>query len=258
LSAVIGLVAGQARAETITLTIVANGTTITISNMPEPGGTPAALINPPTSDTGLSINTGNLNAALTAAGSNYQFNDLGVTSNWPGHTDATGAFLKTTGTIFLPAGLAPDATALTIMVTEDGFKNPVGNNGTLTVTANANYAGAPSGSSQFTQGSYNSTTLDSPLPSGLLLSSGVMTNNPRALETTSIGATAAPFTLNNSLAFSLGLNSTSNSVDGFSTTAQVNAQAIPEPASVVMMLTGMPLPLVVVGLLRRRRRRAVA
>jgi hypothetical protein len=29
--------------------------------------------------------------------------------------------------------------------------------------------------------------------------------------------------------------------------------AIPEPASLVMMLTGMPLPLVVLGLLRRRR-----
>jgi hypothetical protein len=30
--------------------------------------------------------------------------------------------------------------------------------------------------------------------------------------------------------------------------------SVPEPASVVMFLTGMPLPLVVVGLLRRRRR----
>jgi hypothetical protein len=29
--------------------------------------------------------------------------------------------------------------------------------------------------------------------------------------------------------------------------------SIPEPASLVMMLTGMPLPLVVLGLLRRRR-----
>jgi hypothetical protein len=36
-------------------------------------------------------------------------------------------------------------------------------------------------------------------------------------------------------------------------TNKVTVTGIPEPASVVMMLTGMPLPLVVLGLLRRRR-----
>ena len=39
----------------------------------------------------------------------------------------------------------------------------------------------------------------------------------------------------------------------FSVAARFNANAVPEPASIIMMLTGMPLPLVVMGLLRRRR-----
>ena len=41
--------------------------------------------------------------------------------------------------------------------------------------------------------------------------------------------------------------------DGFNTQATVTATTIPEPASMVMFMTGMPLPLVLVGLLRRRR-----
>jgi hypothetical protein len=36
-------------------------------------------------------------------------------------------------------------------------------------------------------------------------------------------------------------------------TSEFHSTAVPEPASVVLMLTGMPLPLVVLGMLRRRR-----
>jgi hypothetical protein len=255
-SALVGLMATEARAETITMTIVANGTTITITNQPIPTGSPVALVNPPTSSQLLSIDTGTLNTLLAGAGSHYQFTDLGVASNWAGTTGPAGAFLKTTGTITLAAGQTPDATPLSVRVTEDGFTAPVGPNGVLTVTANANYAGAPAGSNQFSQGSYNTTTLNAPLPSGNLVSSGVVTNNPRAMETVSIGTTTTGFTLDNFLTFNLLTNPTSNAADGFAVTAQVNAGVVPEPASLVLMLTSMPLPLVVVGLLRRRRRAA--
>jgi len=248
-SAFVGLMAAQAQAETITMTIVANGTTIVISGPP---GTPAALVTSSSSDS-LQINIANLNTALAGAGSHYQFSELGVTSNWPGQTGPTGAFLTTGGTIFLAAGATPDATPLTIRVTEDGFQAPVGSNGILTVTANANFAGAPAGSTQTSAGSYNAVTLNSPLPTGTLISTGVTTNNPRAMETTSIGSTTTGFSLDNNLAFNLLANPTSVSKDTFGVTAQVNASAVPEPASVVLMLTSLPLPLVVVGWMRRRR-----
>jgi hypothetical protein len=242
--------ASEARAELITLTIVANGTPIVITNAPIPTGTPASLVNPPTSAQGLSINTGNLNLALAGVGSNYQFTELGVTSNWSGTTDSTGAFLKVGGTVFLAPGLAPDATSLTISVTEDGFTAPVGSGAVLTVTANSNFAGAPAGSTQGANtGSYNATDLNV----GDLVSSGVTTNNPSASMSMGIGSTATGFSLDNSLSISLLSNAGSNSADTFAVTAQVTA-AVPEPASMVVMLTGMPLPLAVVGLLLRRRR----
>lgn len=248
-SAFVGLMAAQAQAETITMTIVANGTTIVISGPP---GTPAALVTSSSSDS-LQINTANLNTALAGAGSHYQFSELGVTSNWPGQTGPTGAFLTTGGTIFLAAGATPDATPLTIRVTEDGFQAPVGPNGTLLVTANANYAGAPAGSTQTSSGSYNATVLNSPLPAGVLTSSGVATNNPSGRESVGIGTTTTGFTLDNNLAFNLLANATSTAADTFAVTAQVNAGTVPEPASVVLMLTSLPLPLVVVGWMRRRR-----
>ena len=50
----------------------------------------------------------------------------------------------------------------------------------------------------------------------------------------------------------------SSPTDGFTGSVRVTGTAVPEPASMVMFMTGMPLPLVLVGLLRRRRRAAVA
>jgi hypothetical protein len=249
LGALVGLMANESRAETITLTITANGTPFVITNIPIPTGAPAALVNPPTSAQSLSINTGNLNAVLAGV-SNYQFTELGVTSNWSGTSDA-GAFLKIGGTLVLPAGLAPDAVPITISATEDGFALPIGNGGVLMTTANANYAGAAVGSNQTANtGSFNATNLStSDLPFT------AANPNPGAMATTGIGSVAAGFSLDTSVSLSLvAASAGSNAADTFAVTATVTATAIPEPASMVVMLTGMPLPLAVVGLLRRRRR----
>lgn len=248
MSALVGLMTDGARAETITLTITANGVPIVISGPP---GSPASLVTSSTSQS-LQINTANLNTALTAAGSHYQFSDLGVVSNWPGTSGTTGAFLKTAGTLILGAGLTPDATPLTIVVTEDGFTAPIGSNARLTVTSNANYAGAPAGSTQTNTGSYNAVLLNSPLPTGVLTSTGTNTNNPSGNASVGIGTTTTGFTLDNRLAFSLLSNPSSNAADAFAITAQV--QSVPEPESLALILTGMPVTLVVMGLLRRRRR----
>lgn len=249
MSALVGLMTHGARAETITMTITANGVPIVISGPP---GSPASLVTSSTSQS-LQINTANLNTALTAAGSHYQFSDLGVVSNWPGTSSTTGAFLKTAGTLILGAGLTPDATPLTIVVTEDGFTAPIGSNARLTVTSNANYAGAPAGSTQTNTGSYNAVLLNSPLPTGVLTSTGTNTNNPSGNASVGIGTSTTGFTLDNRLAFSLLSNPSSNAADAFAITAQVQT-AVPEPESLALILTGMPVTLVVMGLLRRRRR----
>jgi hypothetical protein len=241
----IGLIAGQARAETITLTIVIPGHTITISGPP---GTPASLVTSSDSNS-LQINTANLNKLLATDGSAYQFGSLGVTSNWAGTNGPNGAYLQTAGGIFIPTSMTGGSTSLVMTATEDGFTAPIGSNGDLKVTANANYASAPSGSTQMSQGSYNAVL--SPLET--LTSSGLSTNNPSSTDHTPIGTTTTGFSLDNHLTFGLIPNTSANAADGFTVTAQVTA-VVPEPASIVMFLTGMPLPLVVVGLLRRRRR----
>jgi len=249
LSALIGLIAGQARAETITLTITIPGHTITISGPP---GTPASLVTSSTSDS-LQINTANLNKLLSTDGSAYQFDSLGVTSNWSGTTGADGAFLSTTGSINIPTSLAGGATSLSIMVTEDGFTAPVGSNGNLAVTHAAQYVDAATGSTQMSQGSYNAVLGAAVTQTSTGLSTNPGTPYPVPPDNTAIGSTTTGFSLNNSLVFGIIPNTATKASDGFSVTAQVTA-VVPEPASMVMFLTGMPLPLVVVGLLRRRRR----
>jgi hypothetical protein len=62
----------------------------------------------------------------------------------------------------------------------------------------------------------------------------------------------AGYTLANSDVLSMK-GSSLGATDQFTVASRFTARAIPEPASLVMMLTGMPLPLVVLGLLRRRR-----
>lgn len=248
LGALVGLMANESRAETITLTITANGTPFVITNIPIPTGAPAALVNPPTSAQSLSVNTGNLNAVLAGV-SNYQFTELGVTSNWSG-TSNPGAFLTISGTVVLPAGLAPDAVPITISATEDGFTLPIGPNGTLMTLANSTYAGAAAGSNQTANtGSFNGmnvTTADMPFVAA--------TPNTAVRNSGSVGSVAAGFSLDTSVSVNLvAASASSGAADSFAVAATVTA-AIPEPASMVVMLTGMPLPLAVLGLLRRRRR----
>lgn len=48
-------------------------------------------------------------------------------------------------------------------------------------------------------------------------------------------------------------SSTAPAHDNFQGSVTISATPVPEPASLVMLVTGMPLPLVVLGLLRRRR-----
>ncbi len=46
------------------------------------------------------------------------------------------------------------------------------------------------------------------------------------------------------------------SAAGVTGTTTVTASGVPEPATVVMVLTGLPVPLVLMGMLRRRKAKA--
>jgi hypothetical protein len=239
LAALMGLMAREGRAETIVMTIVTNGHTIPITG---------ALVSSQTS-TSFQVNTTALNAVLVADGSAYQFSALGAASDWPGVQSNQGGSLTTSGGLNVLTSGGGVTGSLLITTTEDGFTAPVGPGGTLNSTMTANFLNVPGGGTETYQSSYNGSA--QPTPPLSATSSGTTANNYSPAAANGIGAVASGYTLDNELTFNLSQNTSAQAQDGFSGGAQVTV--IPEPASIVMMLTGMPLPLVVMGLLRRRR-----
>jgi len=231
LAALMGLSAPEARAGNVTLTLTWSGGT----TGPIDFTSPFAQLGS-TADS-LTIDTSVLNAFLAGNGSDYMFSDLGASSNNPG--DPSGAVLRETGTGIL-SGAGGD-TSITILATQTGFMSPSGA-GTLFSASSANFTSTTTGS-QTSSGSLDATntpTLTYAVPGGFNTNSTGATGNP------------AGYMLDATSTINLGGAATGAS-DQMTNKVTFSAAAIPEPASLIMMLTGMPLPLVVLGLLRRRR-----
>jgi len=231
LAALIGLSASEARAGNVSLTLTWTGGTTGAIDFTSPFAQLGS-----TADS-LTINTQVLNAFLAGNGSNLSFSDLGADSNNPG--SSVGAVLRETGNVIISG--AGGSNTISIVASQDTFTSPSGS-GTLTQASSANFTGTLL-STQDSSVSLDSTTTSAPTYTG-----------PGGFDMHSVGATGNPagYTLTASSDITLsGL--LTNSSDQFSNKAVFTTAAIPEPASIIMMLTGMPLPLVVLGLLRRRR-----
>lgn len=223
-----------ARAETISITIVANGFTIPIDPLTT-GGTPKFYGN---------VDLATLNTLLAADGSAYQFSALGGSSNWSGA--ASGGTLTLNGGLSIPAGMT-GSTSLSITETESGFIIPSGPSGTLASSSTGNFNDAGPGNSHSASSQFNALP---PTSTYLVASKSTGPDFEGAGASIPLASFATPFTLTNTISFSLTPNSATTPTDGFSVTAK--ATAIPEPASVVTMLIGLPLPLVGLAWLRRR------
>jgi hypothetical protein len=226
-----------ARGESIDITIVANGTPIPV---PPPTGASSQTFG--TTDLTL------LNAELVAAGSAYQFQGLDGSSNWSGAPG--GGTLSLGGIISIPVGTpSTTSTSLTITETETGFISPSGFSGTLTSSSGGSYSFAGPPNFQTANSSFNGISVS---PLGYKVASahgGIADSESVNFPPLSIPF-STPYTLTNVISFSL-VPSTLGPTDTFSVVATVTA--IPEPASVVTMLIGLPLPLVGLAWLRRRR-----
>ena len=182
--------------------------------------------------------TASLNSDIAASG--YGFSGLTASSNNPG--DPTGSILRLTGVAYLNGSVTPPS-ALTVEAFQSDFTSPSGS-GTLTSQASANFKESNAGSMQGSSGSLDSTIVN------------VLPNftAPGGFDTHTMAANGNPsgYTLDSQVVITLvGPSGSGGASDQF--TNNVSFAAVPEPASIVMMLTGMPLPLVVMGLLRRRR-----
>jgi hypothetical protein len=240
LCALIGLTAREGRAETITMTLTWSGGSLTFDN------TSPLFALPGSSSTSLLVNTNAVNTFLNANGSEVNFSSLGASSNFPGAPAPGTGTLSESGIAVLNGTGA--ASAITVSVSEGGFLNPVGPSGTLSSAQAVIYTNVAAGATETSSSSYNALST-APL---------VSTSTGPALQHYSLGNSLAiapvgpGYSLDNTIAINFaGSPSPSAATNQFSVAATISA--IPEPTSVIMMLTGVPLPLVVLGLLRRRR-----
>jgi hypothetical protein len=201
---------------------------------------------------------------LAAAGSEYQFGTaagntttLGGSSNFGLPSSATQGFLSVTGELHsLGTGTGADK-VLTLTETESAWTSPTGTSGTLKSSESGNFTNQTAGGGTESYSMFNATKT----PSYTDLSTGTSPNPGVNTGPTSVGVApvSTMFTLANVVTWGItspGLDKPGPGGDitnGFSQSATIVAATIPEPASLVTMLTGIPLPLAVLGLLRRRR-----
>lgn len=230
LSALMGLMAGNARAGSITLTVDLNGNVIFTATSVAPDKflqVPTALTDP-------------VNTALAGHGSAYRFTGLSAQSNFAG--GALGS-LQTTFQLNT-SGAGSTAAVLSIDTTQNGFVSPTGPGGEIVSTAGGSFNTATGSLS------YTSNFQAVPSPTLVFPVSGTSSYS-NTTGTVPVGTVPTGFELSNH--FEISLTKGANSFLGG--TGGVILTAIPEPASMVMATMGLPLPMVLFGLLRRRKAR---
>lgn len=236
---------------TVTITDV---TTSTVTSFKIDKGDP--------NDTNLSPNSITADGAfLTAssAASGITFTSLSATT--ASGTAATS--LQAAATFDFNTGVT-DHYLVTILTTHDTFTLPPAAGTTLLVqSTGGTYSFTTAGNTQTSQSWYSPTnTANSTAPPGtpstvipIPATGGSNASASSGTVGTMISPYVIPYALTNRMIVDItGQGFANNSV--VSANSSTTLASVPEPASVVVLLTGMPLPLVVVGLLRRRRRAA--
>jgi hypothetical protein len=255
LVALVGIMAGEARAASISMTISVTGAATSFDIDAVAVATATSYTVDPTGLTAI-------NGYLAANGSEYRFassttgttTNLGGSSNFPGSTQG---LLTVTGEIHALATAGTNA-GVTITETESGFTSPTGFTGTLASSSSGTFTNQSTGGGHEVSSLFNSTPTS---PSSYDVLSNTAIGNPNS-ETGSATGVIAPvptlYTLTNVISWGVsapGLDHPASghpdTIDGFSVSAVVTA--VPEPASLVTMMMGTPLPLAVLWFLRRRR-----
>jgi hypothetical protein len=176
-------------------------------------------------------------------------------------TTATSTALNIQGTATLQGNTA-DSYTVTITTFNNGYTTPVGTVATLSQSESGTYTyTTDSGATQTFNSWYNATNPTTPTQSGPnpglqtiaipLASSTTLSGSQNVPGSTTFAPYVQPYALTNTITITVhGTGSANNSIIGFQGSTTITA--VPEPASLVMMLTGMPVPLMVLGVLRRR------
>jgi hypothetical protein len=177
-------------------------------------------------------------------------------------TTATSTSLNIQGTATLQDNTS-DTYTVTVTTFNNGYTTPAANTiGTLSQSESGTYTYTGSGGTQTFNSWYNSANPTTPTPSGPapglqtisipVAGSSTLSGSQNTPGSTSFAPYVTPYALTNQIVLHLtGTGNANNSIAGFQ--GSTTLMAVPEPASLVMMLTGMPVPLMVLGVLRRRK-----
>jgi hypothetical protein len=258
--AFLGFAAGEARAGSLAMHLVIGGMDFDLG--------PTGIYDlTPGNPNGISVDTTLLNSDLSAAGFTLQVSGLQALSNNPG--DIGGAFLHESGTWSLTPGGGSETWTLYAFQTD--YHTPSGGPGVLQSSTSATASFTTAGNSvAFTSYQDNSNTGVSPLgppptfngtasPTVVGVSPDLITGSVHTISNsedaplTPLATVAGSYAIENRLDFTM--SGTQPSV-GFSGTSTVNSSAVPEPASLALMLTSIPF-LLAQCMMRRRKKTAV-
>jgi hypothetical protein len=186
----------------------------------------------------INVNSTLLNLSLV----NYQFTGLGAQSNSPGAT--TSSTLSESGTAQLLLG---GTGSVTVLATDVDYSLPGGSTRTLLSSASNTYTNASAGDSQaFTSWFNGSNTMagkELPSPTVTLVSSSSILPNSHGGDAAPTGVPlTTPYGLTDQITLSLsggGLGALAQ--DQFSGSTVITDAAVPEPASLILMVTAIPV-----------------
>jgi len=183
---------------------------------------------------------------------------LSAATNNPGMENPTGAFLTVSGEVQRITGGGP--ATLTISVTDEDYTLPTGVK-TLTSNASSTFTNVPAGDTH----TFTSWFNPSNAPFAKDISSGTITYTATGAQTQTnshdplmvpVGSTST-YGLTNTTVLTMGGAPSGTTPDiSFGGTTTVLGTAIPEPASLAIMLPA--LPVVIMGWFRHRKARATS
>jgi hypothetical protein len=261
--ALAAMMTGPAQAGTLTMVLMwgaAPNETLVIT------GSPYATVTTTNGIESLSLNLTAVNGYLASNGSNLRFGaSSGISDNQAGATEASGATLTSVGQLNLSGTSPGGSDMMTITAYKSDYTVPTGTVGLLSSSASGNFQNTNIGNSIVGQSWYNANNQPDAmqLPSGAttITSNSTLPNSgtvvpPSGTQTAPISTYVTPFSLTNQVTVNLTPTGKSGENAQYNLLTQVTA--VPEPASMIMMLTGMPMPLLLLSILRRRKAGAKA